>query len=79
MATMDEMKAVIEEFLTTAKRSKHYFNSLTKAVKKKYPDAKTRDVKKAANALVDEGKVAYFSTGSTTFYVLAGREDEASD
>lgn len=78
MPSIDEMKQVIEQFLTDAKKSKHYFKDLQKAVGKVYPDAKLREVKKACNALVDEGKVAYFMTGSTTMYVLASRQGETS-
>lgn len=78
MATMDEMKQVILDFLTKAKKSKHYFKDLQKAVQKEYPDAKLRDIKKACNALVDEGQVAYFMTGSTTMYTLASRQGETS-
>ncbi len=78
MASMDEMKQVIVDFLTNSKKSKHYFKDLEKAVKKEYPDAGMRDVKKACNALVTEGKVAYFMTGSTTMYTLASRQGETS-
>jgi hypothetical protein len=42
-------------------------------VKEKFPDAKTRDIKKAATELVNTEKLIYFSTGSTTMYGLKGR------
>lgn len=70
---MEELKKAILEFAETNKKSKFYFSDLEKGVKEKLPDAKTRDIKKAATALVNEEKLIYFSTGSTTMYGLKGR------
>ncbi|MGQ9512334.1 dissimilatory sulfite reductase D family protein [Thermodesulfitimonas sp.] len=77
--SLEEMKAIVVEYLTQAKKSKHYFNELQKAIQKKFPDASLRDVKKVCNELIAEGKITYFSTGSTTMYCLAGREGETTD
>jgi len=68
-----DIKQVILEFAEKSKKSKFYFNDMTKAVKKVKPDAKSREVKKAATALVNEEKLILFSTGSTTLYGLKGR------
>ncbi|MEW6447801.1 MAG: dissimilatory sulfite reductase D family protein [Bacillota bacterium] len=76
---MDEIKQIIVDYLASAKKSKHYIKDLEKAVKQKIPNASGRDIKKAATELVTEGKVAYFSTGSTTMYCLKGREAETTD
>jgi DeoR/GlpR family transcriptional regulator of sugar metabolism len=76
--SMEEMKNIIVEYLTKAKKSKHYFKDLERAVKEKFPDAGTREIKKACSTLVTEGKVTYFSTGSTTMYCLVGREAETT-
>jgi len=76
---VDEIKKIIVDYLTNAKKSKHYFKDLETAVKKQIPGAGMRDVKKACNELVSEGTVAYFMTGSTTMYVLASRQGETSD
>ena len=70
---MEEIKKIIVEFAETSKKSKFYFNDMEKAVKEKMPDAKTRDIKKAATSLVNEEKLIFFSTGSTTMYGLKGR------
>ena len=70
---MEEFKNAILEFAEGSKKSKFYFNDIEKAVKKVFPDAKTREIKKAATALVNEEKLIYFSTGSTTLYGLKGR------
>ena len=70
---MEDIKKAIVEFAETSKKSKFYFNDMEKAVKEKMPDAKTRDIKKAATALVNEEKLIFFSTGSTTMYGLKGR------
>ncbi len=73
MATIEEMKAAIMEFAEGSKKSKFYFKDMEAAVEKKIPGVKMRDVKKAATALVNEGTMIYFSTGSSTMYGLAGR------
>ena len=70
---MEDLKKAILEFAEGSKKSKFYFSEMEKAVKKVFPDAKTREIKKAATALVNEEKLMYFSTGSTTFYGLKGR------
>jgi hypothetical protein len=70
---MEDLKKAIVEFAESSKKTKFYFNDMEKAVKKNYPDAKTRDIKKAATALVNEEVLVYFSTGSTTMYGLKGR------
>ncbi|MFH1488932.1 MAG: dissimilatory sulfite reductase D family protein [Pseudomonadota bacterium] len=70
---MEDLKKAIVEFAETSKKTKFYFNDMEKAVKKVLPDAKTRDIKKAATALVNEEVMIYFSTGSSTMYGLKGR------
>ena len=70
---MEDMKKAILEFAESSKKSKFYFSDMEKGVKKIIPSAKAREVKKAATALVNEEKLVYFSTGSTTMYGLKGR------
>jgi N-acetylmuramic acid 6-phosphate (MurNAc-6-P) etherase len=70
---MEEMKKAILEFAEKSKKTKFYFNDIEKAVRKVIPDAKARAVKKAATALINEEKLIYFSTGSSTMYGLKGR------
>ena len=70
---MEDIKKAILEFAESSKKTKFYFNDMEKAVKKVIPDVKAREVKKAATALVNEEKLVYFSTGSTTLYGLKGR------
>ncbi len=70
---MSDYKEAILQFAETSKKSKFYFSDLEAAVKEKFPDAKTRDIKKAATELVNTEKLIYFSTGSTTMYGLKGR------
>ena len=70
---MEDIKKVILEFAETSKKTKFYFNDMQKAVQKVMPEAKAREVKKAATALVTEQKLILFSTGSTTMYGLKGR------
>ena len=70
---MEDIKNAILEFAEKSKKTKFYFSDMQKAVRKVIPDAKARAVKKAATALVNEEKLMYFSTGSTTMYGLKGR------
>jgi N-acetylmuramic acid 6-phosphate (MurNAc-6-P) etherase len=70
---MEDMKKAILEFAEKSKKTKFYFSDIEKAVKKVIPDAKARAVKKAATALINEEKLIYFSTGSSTMYGLKGR------
>ncbi|MBN2061966.1 MAG: dissimilatory sulfite reductase D family protein [Deltaproteobacteria bacterium] len=70
---MEEIKKAILDFAESSKKTKFYFSDMEKAVRKVIPEAKAREVKKAATALVNEEKLMYFSTGSTTMYGLVGR------
>jgi len=70
---LDEIKKAIVEYAESSKKTKFYFKDMEKAVQQKVPGAKSRDIKKAASELVNEGTLIYFSTGSTTMYGLKGR------
>jgi N-acetylmuramic acid 6-phosphate (MurNAc-6-P) etherase len=70
---MEDIKQAILDFANKSKKSKFYFNDISKAVQKVMPDAKSRMIKKAATALINEEKLIYFSTGSSTMYGLKGR------
>ncbi|RLC26991.1 MAG: sulfite reductase [Deltaproteobacteria bacterium] len=70
---MEDIKQVILDFAEKSKKSKFYFSDIEKAVHKVMPDLKARMIKKAATALINEEKLIYFSTGSTTMYGLKGR------
>ncbi len=66
----EELKQKILEFATkkAAHKSKMYIKDLYKAD----PDAKPREIKNAANELVREGKLEFFSSGSTVMYGVPG-------
>jgi len=70
---MEDIKKAILDFAENSKKTKFYFKDLEKAVQKAIPDAKARMIKKAATALINEEKLIYFSTGSSTMYGLKGR------
>ncbi|WP_316897499.1 dissimilatory sulfite reductase D family protein [Pseudodesulfovibrio indicus] len=63
-------KAEILKFCEEKSKSKtkFYFNDFTKL----FPDEKSRDVKKLLTQLVQEEKMVFWSSGSTTMYGLAG-------
>lgn len=65
----DELKAAILEKCEKSPKPQLY-------VKDFYgcdPEAKPRDVKNVANDLVKEGKLMFWSSGSTTMYALKSR------
>lgn len=65
---MDPKEAIMT-FLTEKKgKTKFYFNDFGKAV----PEMKPREIKKVLTELVNEGKIEFWSSGSTTMYGLAG-------
>ena len=70
---MEDLKAAIMDLASKSKKSKFYFSDIQKAVQKVIPDAKARVIKKAATALINEEKLIYFSTGSSTMYGMKGR------
>jgi N-acetylmuramic acid 6-phosphate (MurNAc-6-P) etherase len=70
---MEDIRNAILEFAEKSKKSKFYFSDMEKAVRKVIPDIKARMVKKAATSLINEEKLIYFSTGSTTMYGLKGK------
>ena len=67
----EDAKNRIIEWMQAQKKSKQYFNELCKAV----PEIKMRDAKKLINELVGEGKLKYWSSGSTTMYMLPSAGD----
>ncbi len=68
---IEEVKQKIMEFMEkkTKAKSKIYLKDMQRAL----PDVKPMLIKKAANELVKEGKLEYFSTGSTVMYGIPGR------
>lgn len=67
----EDAKQRIIEWMKQQKKSRHYFNDLCKAI----PEMKMMQAKKVINELVNEGKLTYWSSGSTTMYMLPGSDD----
>jgi len=65
----EELKAAILEKAMKAPKPQLYVKDFYACD----PDAKPRDVKNAANELVKEGKMDFWSSGSTTMYAAKGR------
>ena len=66
---MDEDKKKVQEWLEGKKgKTKFYFSDFSKI----FPDYKPRQVKKVLTALVNDGVLVFWSSGSTTMYGLAG-------
>lgn len=72
----DELKAAILKKAETAPKPQLYVKDFYKCD----PEAKPRAIKNAANDLVKEGKMAFWSSGSTTMYAAKSRvKDEEGD
>ncbi|WP_456387195.1 dissimilatory sulfite reductase D family protein [Desulfolithobacter sp.] len=72
----EELKAAILEKAMKAPKPQLYVKDFYKCD----PDAKPRAIKNAANELVKEGKLAFWSSGSTTMYAAKDRvKDEEGD
>jgi hypothetical protein len=67
----EEAKQRIIDYVKGQKKTKLYFNDLCKAV----PEIKMMQAKKVVNELVSEGKLKYWSSGSTTMYMLPSEGD----
>jgi len=65
----DELKAAILQKALTAPKPQLYVKDFYACD----PEAKPREVKNAANDLVKEGKMDFWSSGSTTMYAAKGR------
>ena len=68
--TDDEAKQIILDELTkkSGAKTKFYLKDFYKMI----PDMKSRQVKNLVNAMVQEGKLEYWSSGSTTLIGLKG-------
>jgi hypothetical protein len=71
----EDEKQRILDWVKQQKKTKHYFNDLCKAL----PEMKMMQAKKVVNELVSEGKLKYWSSGSTTMYMLPSEGDVAKE
>jgi len=65
----EDLKAAILDKALNAPKAQLYVKDFYKCD----PDTKPRAVKNAANELVKEGKMEFWSSGSTTMYAAKGR------
>jgi DNA replication protein DnaC len=73
----ETLKDTIIEF--AKKKSKTKTKMYLKDFHKADPNAKPREVKNAANELVREGRLEFFSSGSTTLYGIPGMGKSEKD
>ncbi|HKJ14769.1 MAG: dissimilatory sulfite reductase D family protein [Desulfobulbales bacterium] len=69
MADKEQVKATILEKMNAAKKPALYLKDMHKW----FEDAKPREIKNAANELVKESKLMFWSSGSSTMYALPER------
>lgn len=63
----DIKQAITDKLKANIKKKKLYYS---KDVTKMLPDYPPRDVKKAIKEMLNEGKLKYWSSGSTTYVTL---------
>lgn len=69
-ACTPEEKEIIVEFLKSKSGAKSKF--YMKDFEPLFPDKKLREIKKLLTALIEDGTMEYWSSGSTTMYGLKG-------
>jgi len=64
--------AILETFEKSVKKGKKmiHVNEAPKQVRKNSPDFKSREIKKSFADLVKSGELAYWSSGSSSYYML---------
>ena len=65
----DELKNAIEEKAAKSPKPQLYLKDFYACD----PDTKPRDMKNIANEMVREGRLMFWSSGSTTMYAIPGR------
>jgi hypothetical protein len=65
----EALKDAIEEKATKSPKPQLYIKDFYKCD----PDAKPRVIKNVANEMVREGRLMFWSSGSTTMYAIPGR------
>ena len=65
----DELKNAIEEKAAKSPKPQLYIKDFYACD----PDTKPRDMKNIANEMVREGRLMFWSSGSTTMYAIPGR------
>jgi len=79
MGREEDIRQAIIDYGSKGAKTKFYFKDMLAGVKKVVPDAGSSEVKKVASAMVADGTMEYFSTGSSTMYGLKGRGISAED
>ncbi|WP_136798823.1 MULTISPECIES: dissimilatory sulfite reductase D family protein [Desulfosediminicola] len=67
--SVEELKDAIEKKATTSPKPQLYIKDFYKCD----PDAKPRVIKNVANEMVREGRLVFWSSGSTTMYGIPSR------
>lgn len=70
--TKEELKAKILEVIEAKVKKGGKTKVYLKDIQRDIPGASPREIKNAANELVREGKLEYFSSGSTVMFGIPG-------
>ena len=73
MAYEEEKQKIIDFFKNSKGKTKFYLSDLKKAV----PEMKKKELKKVTTEMIEEGTLAYYSTGSSTMLQLPEEDMDA--
>jgi hypothetical protein len=76
--TDDEVRRAVLDFLTK-KQKRFMINDIMKALQKDDPDLKKKQLKSVTTAMISDGSLAYWSSGSTTYFSLPGLQPKEED
>jgi hypothetical protein len=68
----EEVKQKVVTWFQAQKKSRFYIKDVEKGIS----DVPKADVKKAVKALIDDKKLEYWSSGSTTYIMLTGAKTD---
>jgi hypothetical protein len=76
--TDDEVRQAVLDFLEK-KKKRFMINDILKALQKDAADLKKKQLKSVTTAMIADGSLAYWSSGSTTYFSLPGLQPHEED
>ena len=76
--TDDELRQAVLDFLEK-KKKRYMMNDIMKEMRKTDPDLKKKQLKGVTTAMITDGSLAYWSSGSTTYFALPGLQPHEED
>lgn len=76
--TDDEVRNAVLAFLEK-KQKRFMINDIMKALQKDHEELKKKQLKSVTSAMIQDGSLAYWSSGSTTYFSLPGLQPHEED